>query len=80
MTKVREACTALVRTEIFWREVRMDMERALTITRVMKRMRRKIEIVRMDRKAQQDAIYHDMNELLSLLDMLERAVVNDNKG
>jgi len=37
------------------------------------RMRRKIEIMRMDTKAKQDPIYHDMNELLSLLDMLERA-------
>jgi hypothetical protein len=39
---------------------------------ITSRMRRKIEIMRMDTKAKQDPIYHDMNELLSLLDMLER--------
>ena len=43
------------------------------IDAILKRMRRKIEIIRMDRKTQQDSIYHDMGELLSLLDMLERA-------
>jgi hypothetical protein len=41
---------------------------------ILKRMRRKIEIIRLDRKAQQDSLYHDMNELLSLLDMLERGL------
>ena len=43
------------------------------------RMRRKIEIVRMDVKSRNgyDAVHYDMNELLTLLDMLERA---HNKG
>jgi hypothetical protein len=41
---------------------------------VLKRMRRKIEIIRLDLKSQQDAVYHDMNELLNLLDMLERGL------
>jgi hypothetical protein len=48
-----------------------------TSDQIINRMRRKIDIVRMDTKAKQDPIYHDMNELLSLLDMLER---NYGKG
>ena len=44
-----------------------------TKEQIIKRMRRKLDIVRLDTKAKQDPIYHDMNELLSLLDMLERA-------
>ena len=42
------------------------------INTIITRMRRKIDIVRLDAKARQDVLYHDMNELLSLLDMLER--------
>ena len=42
------------------------------INTIITRMRRKIDIVRLDAKARQDTLYHDMNELLSLLDMLER--------
>jgi hypothetical protein len=38
----------------------------------MKRIRRKLEIMKLDRKAQQDSVYHDVNELIALLDMLER--------
>jgi len=45
-----------------------------TSEQITSRMRRKIDIVRMDTKAKQDPIYHDMNELLSLLDMLERTL------
>lgn len=41
---------------------------------VLKRMRRKLEIIQMDRKAHNDALYHDMSELLSLMDMLERSL------
>jgi hypothetical protein len=48
-----------------------------TSQQITVRMRRKIEIMRMDTKAKNDPIYHDMNELLSLLDMLER---NQNGG
>jgi hypothetical protein len=44
-----------------------------TADQITARMRRKIEIVRLDSKSKQDAVYHDMNELLSLLDMLERS-------
>ena len=42
------------------------------IDTIITRMRRKIGIIRLDAKARQDVLYHDMNELMSLLDMLER--------
>jgi hypothetical protein len=42
------------------------------IDTIITRMRRKIDVVRLDAKARQDVLYHDMDELLSLLDMLER--------
>ena len=42
------------------------------INTIITRMRRKIDIIRLDAKARQDVLYHDMNELMSLLDMLER--------
>ena len=42
------------------------------IDTIITRMRRKIDIIRLDAKARQDVLYHDMDELLSLLDMLER--------
>jgi hypothetical protein len=42
------------------------------INTIITRMRRKIDIVRLDAKARQDVLYHDMDELMSLLDMLER--------
>jgi len=45
-----------------------------TQAQIIARMRRKIDIVRLDTKAKQDPIYHDMNEILSLLDILERAL------
>ena len=45
-----------------------------TSDQIIARIRRKAEIVRLDTKARQDAVHHDMNEILSLLDMLERAL------
>ena len=42
------------------------------IDTIITRMRRKIDIVRLDAKARQDVTYHVLTELLSLLDMLER--------
>jgi hypothetical protein len=42
------------------------------IDTIITRMRRKIDVIRLDAKARQDVLYHDMDELLSLLDMLER--------
>ena len=40
------------------------------IDTIITRMRRKIDIVRLDAKARQHTLYHDMSELMSLLDML----------
>ena len=42
-----------------------------THEQIVKRMRRKIEIVRLDAD-RSGAVYYDMTELLALLDMLER--------
>ena len=44
---------------------------------ILSRVRRKAEIVRLDTKARQDAVHHDMNEILTLLDMLERALTKE---
>jgi hypothetical protein len=38
----------------------------------LKRLRRKAEILRMDMKARGNPQYHDMNEMLSLIDILEK--------
>ena len=57
-----------------------ETERMLTIMRIMGRMRRKLEIMKLDAKDRQTAVYHDMGELLALLDMLERAVSHDDEG
>ena len=51
-----------------------------TKEQIINRMRRKIDIVRLDTKAKQDPIYHDMSELLSLLDMLEREMGRNEQG
>jgi hypothetical protein len=48
-----------------------------TKMQIITRIRRKVEIIRMDAKAKQDASYHDMNEMLTLLDMLERALTKE---
>jgi hypothetical protein len=42
------------------------------INTIITRMRRKIDIVRLDAKARLDVLYHDMDDLRTLLDMLER--------
>jgi hypothetical protein len=39
---------------------------------IIKRMRRKLEVMYLDRKAAGDIVSHDIQELLSLVDMLER--------
>ena len=41
---------------------------------IMKRLKRKAEVSKMDLKAKNDPRYHDMNEILSLLDILERTM------
>lgn len=38
----------------------------------LKRLRRKVEILRMDMKARGNPQYQDMNEILSLIDIIER--------
>ena len=48
-----------------------------TTDQIIARLRRKAEIVRLDTKARQDAVHHDMNEILTLLDMLERALTKE---
>ena len=45
-----------------------------TTDQIIARLRRKAEIVWLDTKARQDAVHHDMNEILSLIDMLERTL------
>lgn len=45
-----------------------------THEQIIARLRRKVEIVRLDRKHRSDPVYQDMNEMLALLDMLERAI------
>jgi hypothetical protein len=44
---------------------------------IIARLRRKAEIVRLDTKARQDAVHHDMNDILTLLNMLERALTKE---
>ncbi|MGA1207890.1 MAG: hypothetical protein ACO31Z_09030 [Litorivicinaceae bacterium] len=39
---------------------------------ILKRIRRKAEIMRLDLKAKNDPKYHDAGEILSLLDLLEK--------
>ena len=39
---------------------------------IMTRLRRKVEIVRLDMKAVGDPHYRDCNDILTLLDVLER--------
>jgi hypothetical protein len=39
---------------------------------ILKRIRRKAEIIRLDLKAKNDPKYHDAGEILSLLDLMEK--------
>lgn len=39
---------------------------------ILKRIRRKAEIMRLDLKAKNDPKYHDAGEILSLLDLMEK--------
>jgi hypothetical protein len=56
----------------------LHCEAAMTTPeQILSRVRRKAEIVRLDTKARQDAVHHDMNEILTLLDMLERALTKE---
>ena len=49
-----------------------DSETLEQRSRIMKRLRRKVEVIRLDRKARNDSVHYDMNELLALLDALDR--------
>ena len=40
---------------------------------IIKRIRRKVEILKMDFKSQNKMRHHDMNEIILLIDMLERS-------
>lgn len=42
------------------------------------RLRRKLEILKLDLKARGDVRYHDVNEALALLDLLEKNDVIQN--
>ena len=50
----------------------MDASKTEASQQIIKRLRRKLEIMRMDQKASGSTRYHDTNEMLTLLDMLER--------
>ena len=43
-----------------------------TVQQIIKRLRRKIEVMRLDQKASNSLRHHDSSECLTLLDMLER--------
>ena len=43
-----------------------------TVQQIIRRLRRKAEIMRLDQKASGSNRYHDTNEMLTLIDMLER--------
>lgn len=45
-----------------------------TLEAAIKRLRRKAEIMKLDLKAKNYAQYHDANEILSLIDIIEREV------
>ena len=57
----------------------MDASKTDAVRKITKRMRRKLEIMRMDQKASGSTRYHDTDEMLTLLDLLERhlGVKND---
>jgi len=42
------------------------------IRSIIKRLKRKADVMRLDQKASGSVRYHDSNEILTLLDMLER--------
>jgi hypothetical protein len=42
------------------------------IRSIIKRLKRKADVMRLDQKAQGSVRYHDSSEILTLLDMLER--------
>jgi hypothetical protein len=57
-----------------------DSETLEQRSQIMKRLRRKVEVIRLDRKARNDSVYYDMNELLALLDALDRTFAKEVCG
>jgi hypothetical protein len=45
-----------------------------TSAQIIARLRRKVEIVRLDAKARSQPVHRDMDEMLTLLDMLQRTL------
>lgn len=43
-----------------------------TLEAAIKRLRRKVEIMRLDLKDKQNAHYHDTGEMLALIEIIER--------
>ena len=50
----------------------MDGKKTETVQQIINRLRRKAEIMKLDQKASGSNRYHDTNEMLTLIDMLER--------
>jgi len=50
----------------------MDGKKTETIQQIINRLRRKAEIMRLDQKASGSNRNHDTNEMITLIDMLER--------
>ena len=50
----------------------LDGNKTETVQQIIKRLRRKLEVMRIDQRAVGSTRYHDSNEMLTLLDMLER--------
>ena len=50
----------------------IDSKRTEIVQQIINRLRRKAEIMRLDQKASGSNRYHDTNEMLTLIDMLER--------
>lgn len=50
----------------------MDASTTDEIRSIIKRLKRKADVMRLDQKAQGSVRYHDSSEILTLLDMLER--------
>jgi hypothetical protein len=50
----------------------IDAGKTETVQQIINRLRRKAEIMRLDQRASGSNRYHDTNEMLTLIDMLER--------
>jgi hypothetical protein len=50
----------------------MDGRKTETVQQIIRRLRRKIEVMQLDQKASGSNRHHDSSECLTLIDMLER--------